>query len=157
MCKIVNKSASCVRAPASQPGGFLVAVAAVTAAVLQGEAEHSGRQSKRLLRAWAAWADASTDLSAEQPLQESLLRRRRRLSSPVQVGRNRPVLVKDVELGEAARLDHLRGDRPCLRGLSGRGECLPPGRSPRSARGWTRSLWTLCCRRTRLWAPARRL
>lgn len=110
-------------APPSQPGGFLVAVAAVTAAVLQGETEQSGRQIERrpLKAEWlnprepCVCVDACADLSAEQPLQESLLRGRRRLSSPVQVGRDRPVLVEDVQLGEAARLDHLRGrERPCV-------------------------------------------
>lgn len=59
----------------------------------------------------AVCVDASTDLSAEQPLQESLLRRRRRLSSPVEVRRNRPVLIEDVQLREAARVDHLRDER----------------------------------------------
>lgn len=47
MCKIVNKSDSCVSVNASQPGGFVVAVAAVAAAVLKGEAEHSGCELKR--------------------------------------------------------------------------------------------------------------
>lgn len=63
----------------SQPGGLLVTVAAVTTAVI----------------------------SAEQSLQESLFGCRRRLSSPVQVRRNRPVLVENVELCETLCLDHL--------------------------------------------------
>lgn len=47
MCKIVNKSDSCVSVNTSQPGGLVVAVAAVAAAVLKGEAEHSGCELKR--------------------------------------------------------------------------------------------------------------
>ena len=108
---------------------------------------------------------AFTDLSAKQPLQESLFGWRRRLPSPVQVGRNRPVLVKNIQLFETLRLDHLREqhttlcsfyhththkDTLCRMCVSFVIACL----WPRPARGWRRCLWTLCCRKTRLWAPA---
>lgn len=58
-----------------------------------------------------SWYGAFTDLSAKQPLQESLLGRRGRLPSPVQVGRNRPVLVENIQLCEALRLDHLQDNQ----------------------------------------------
>lgn len=44
-----------------------------------------------------------------------------------------------------------------VRAVQARRARLAPRPAPRSARGWTRCLWTLCCRRTRLWAPAPRL
>lgn len=100
-----------------------------------------------------------TDLSAKQPLQESLLGRRGRLPSPVQVGRNRPVLVENIQLCEALRLDHLQDNQTWhLRDVRQNVTVSwSPEPSPHSARGWRRSLWTLCCRKTRLWAQVRLL
>ena len=106
---------------------------------------------------------AFADLSAKQPLQKSLFGWRRRLPSPVQVGRNRPILVENIQLFETLRLDHLQEQHTtlcsfyhthkqtlCRTCVSLTTACL----WPRPARGWRRCLWTLCCRKTRLWAPA---
>lgn len=100
MCKSCKQMRSC----GSQPGGLLVAVAAVPTAFLQREPESRTVSLKR----WHTGFNRSTDLPAKQPLQEALFGRRGRLPSPVQVWRNRPVLVENIQLCEALRLDHLQ-------------------------------------------------